>query len=213
MNRILNEIAMCIVEMDEIQIEECVKKAIEENVPVEDIYMNGLNEGMKRVVQLYEEGKYYVPETIVCADTLYKGISVLKKSSTVEIKKKGKVLIAVVKGDTHDIGKNIVGIMLEAAGYDVINLGYNVELDFIIEKAIEEKVDIIALSSMMTTTMKGMKPLIEKIKNMKLGKRPLVIIGGAPVSKRYADEINADGYSENAPEAVRLVNKLLSEVM
>jgi len=213
MKRILNEIAMCIVEMDEIKIEECVKKAIEENVPVEDIYMNGLNEGMKRVVQLYEEGKYYVPETIVCADTLYKGISVLKKSSTVEIKKKGKVLIAVVKGDTHDIGKNIVGIMLEAAGYDVIDLGYNVELDFIIEKAIEEKVDIIALSSMMTTTMKGMKPLIEKIKNRDLENRPLVIIGGAPVSKRYADEINADGYSENAPEAVRLVNKLLSEVM
>ncbi|MCM1991247.1 cobalamin B12-binding domain-containing protein [Oceanirhabdus seepicola] len=213
MKRILNEIAMCIVEMDEIRIEECVKEAIEENIPVEDIYMNGLNEGMKRVVQLYEEGKYYVPETIVCADTLYKGINVLKQSTTVEIKKKGKVLIAVVKGDTHDIGKNIVAIMLEAAGYEVIDLGYNVELDFIIEKAIEEKVDIIALSSMMTTTMKGMKPLIKKIKNRKLEKRPLVIIGGAPVSKRYADEINADGYSENAPEAVSLVNKLLSEVM
>ena len=86
-------------------------------------------------------------------------------------------------------------------------------LDYIIEKAIEENVDIIALSSMMTTTMKGMKVLIEKIKDKKLEKSPLVIVGGAPVSKRYADEINADGYSENAPEAVRLVNKLLRVVL
>lgn len=210
MENILNNIAECIVNMDDENIVKLVEKAIESKIPAEDIYMKGLNKGMKRVVELYEEGKYYVPETIVCADTLYKGIDVLKSIDTVKFDSKGKVVIAVVEGDTHDIGKNIVAIMLEAAGYEIVDLGNNVKLDYIIERSIEEKADIIALSAMMTTTMVGMKKLIDKLNSMGIEKKPLVIVGGAPVSQRYANEIKAEGYSINAPEAVRLVNRLLN---
>ena len=210
MEKILSNIADCIVNMDDENIVKFVEEALENKIPAEDIYMKGLNKGMKKVVDLYEEGKYYVPETIVCADTLYKGIDVLKSRETVKFESKGKIVIAVVEGDTHDIGKNIVSIMLEAAGYEIVDLGNNVKLDYIIERAVEEKADIIALSAMMTTTMVGMKKLIDKLNSMEVEKKPLVIVGGAPVSQRYATEIEANGYSINAPEAVRLVNRLLN---
>ena len=210
MEHILNEIADKIVNMDEDGIVSIVHEAIDKEIPIEDIYLKGLNEGMKKVVDLYEKGEYYVPETIVCADTLYRGIDVLKEKSEIKFTPKGKVLIAVVQGDTHDIGKSIVAIMLEAAGYEIIDLGNNVNLDLIVDKAIEERVDIIALSSMMTTTMRGMKTVMEKLKGINSDKKPFVIVGGAPVTQKYADEINVDGYSENAPEAVKLVNRLLA---
>lgn len=210
MSNILNEISDCVVNMEDYRIEKLVLIALNRNISVNDIYSKGLNDGMKRVVDLYDKKKYYVPETIVCADTLYKGINIIQRKTKSSFNSKGKILISVVEGDTHDIGKNIVSIMLEAAGYDVLDLGCNVKLDTIIEKAIENNVDIIALSSMMTTTMKGMEYIINKLEDMDIQKRPLVIIGGAPVSQTYANKICADGYSSNAPEAVKLVDKLLA---
>lgn len=122
-------------------------------------------------------------------------------------------MLSVVEGDTHEIGKNIVKIMIESSGYKVIDLGVNKSSKTIIDEAINNNADIIALSSMMTTTMENMKTVINDLNSRKLNKRPKVIIGGGPVSNNYAIQIGADGYSENAPKAVRLIQKLMGEVM
>ncbi|EQG75074.1 5-methyltetrahydrofolate--homocysteine S-methyltransferase [Clostridioides difficile DA00165] len=117
--------------------------------------------------------------------------------------------MSVVEGDTHEIGKNIVKVMVEATGYKVIDLGVNRKSEDIIEEAIKNNVDIIGLSSMMTTTMENMKSVIDELNMIEIDKRPKVIIGGGPVSMEFAEEIGADGYSSNAPKAVKLINKLI----
>ena len=122
------------------------------------------------------------------------------------------MLITVVEGDTHEIGKNIVKIMLDAAGFDVIDLGVNNSAKEIIEVALRENVKIIGLSSMMTTTREQMRKLVKELKDMDLEHRPRVIIGGGSVTDNYSKEIDADGYSKNAPEAVKLINKILKEM-
>ncbi|HGL6449439.1 TPA: B12-binding domain-containing protein, partial [Clostridioides difficile] len=135
--------------------------------------------------------------------------NLLKGTGKVKKKSKGVILMSVVEGDTHEIGKNIVKVMVEATGYKVIDLGVNRKSEDIIEEAIKNNVDIIGLSSMMTTTMENMKSVIDELNMIEIDKRPKVIIGGGPVSMEFAEEIGADGYSSNAPKAVKLINKLI----
>ena len=210
---ILRRISDCIIDMGKEEIRDLVLEALEEDIKVEDIYRNGLNYGMTRALEKFEVKEYYLPEIIVCADTLNEGISILKNSGEIKKDTKGKVVLSVVEGDTHEIGKNIVKIMMEASGYDVIDLGVNQESKNIIKAAIDNRADIIGLSSMMTTTMENMKTVINDLNNLKLEKKPKVIIGGGPVNKNFAEEIGADGYSENAPKAVLLIKKLMEEAI
>lgn len=198
--------------MDEESIDELVRKAIEsEHVQIQDIYELGLNDGMVRAIGFFESKEYDIPEIIVCADTLKKGLNALGKYGILKSKSKGKILLAVVEGDTHEIGKNIVKIMLEAAGYDVIDIGVNKSADEIIKAAESERVDVIGLSSMMTTTRGEMKKLIDSLNSMDADNKPNVIIGGGSVTRNYSVEINADGYASNAPNAVKVVQGLLKE--
>ncbi|QZY57577.1 cobalamin-dependent protein [Crassaminicella profunda] len=198
--------------MEEDQIENLIIKAVNsDELDIENIYKSGLNDGMNRALELFENKKYHLPEVIVCADTLNKGLEVLKTYGKINQKSKGKIVFAVVKGDTHEIGKNIVKIMLEAGGYEVIDLGVNREHKDILDIALKEKAPVIALSSMMTTTRPQMKKLIEVLDDMKIEKRPYVIIGGGCITQNYATQIGADGYSENAPKAVKLVERLMRE--
>ena len=210
---ILRRISDCIIDMGKEEIRDLVLEALEEDIKVEDIYRNGLNYGMTRALEKFEAKEYYLPEIIVCADTLNEGISILKNSGEIKKDTKGKVVLSVVEGDTHEIGKNIVKIMMEASGYDVIDLGVNQKSKNIIKAAIDNRADIIGLSSMMTTTMENMKTVINDLNNLKLEKKPKVIIGGGPVNKNFAEEIGADGYSENAPKAVLLIKKLMEEAI
>lgn len=210
---ILRRISDCIIDMGKEEIRDLVLEALEEDIKVEDIYRNGLNYGMTRALEKFEVKEYYLPEIIVCADTLNEGISILKNSGEIKKDTKGKVVLSVVEGDTHEIGKNIVKIMMEASGYDVIDLGVNQKSKNIIKAAIDNRADIIGLSSMMTTTMENMKTVINDLNNLKLEKKPKVIIGGGPVNKNFAEEIGADGYSENAPKAVLLIKKLMEEAI
>lgn len=211
---ILNKISDCIVDMDREEIEKLVLEALkDENLEIEDIYDKGLNHGMTRALQLFDEKEYYLSEIIVCADTLNEGISILKSKGKVKQNNKGTIVLSVVEGDTHEIGKNIVKIMMESSGYNVLDLGVNQSSKDIINQAIDNNADIIALSSMMTTTMENMKTVINDLNTMKLDKRPKVIIGGGPVSNNFAHQIGADGYSENAPKAVRLIQKLMGEAI
>lgn len=206
---LLNKIADCIVDMDEENIENILSEALKSNIPLDEIYKHGLNEGMLRATKLFENKEYYISEIIVCADTLNKGIQYLKKYGNVETGKGPTIVIGVVEGDMHEIGKNIVKIMLEAADFNVIDLGVNVTSQELIETAIKNDAKIIGLSSMMTTTMVHMGEVVEKLNERNLKNRPKVMIGGGCISQIYADEIKADGYSANAIEAVKLANKLL----
>ena len=207
---ILNEIAQCIVNMDEENIEKLIKLAVDSNdIDVNDIFFKGLNLGMVKAINIYDNKEYDIPELIVCADTLNKGIKVLREYGIFNKENKGKILLSVVEGDTHEIGKNIVKIMVEASGYEVIDLGVNKSVDAIIDTAIKEEVDIIGLSSMMTTTRGEMKKLIDKVNSMKLSNKPYVIVGGGSITESYSKEIGADGYSENAPNAIKLIQRLL----
>lgn len=207
---ILNEIAQCIVNMDEENIEKLIKLAIDSDyIDVNDIFFKGLNLGMVNAIKIYDNKEYDIPELIVCADTLNKGIKVLREYGIFNKENKGKILLSVVEGDTHEIGKNIVKIMIEASGYEVIDIGVNKSADEIIDIAIKEKVDIIGLSSMMTTTRGEMKKLIDKVNSMNLSNKPYVIVGGGSITESYSKEIGADGYSENAPNAIKLIQRLL----
>lgn len=210
---ILRKISDCIVDMGKEEIKGLVQEAVDKKLDVEEIYRKGLNNGMTRALDKFEEKEYYLPEIIVCADTLNEGIAVLKDNGEIKKESKGKIVLSVVEGDTHEIGKNIVKIMMEASGYDVLDLGVNQKSKNIIKAAIENNADIIALSSMMTTTMENMKTVINDLNVLKVDKVPKIIIGGGPVNKIFAEEIGADGYSENAPKAVLLIKKLMGEAV
>ena len=197
MNIYLEEIAKAIVDMDEDNIIPLIDKALDAKVLPEEIYNDGLSKGMLDVTKLFENKEYF-------------GVNYLRnKFPAKQVAKGPKVIIGVIEGDLHEIGKNIVKIMFEAAGFKVTDMGINVKAGDIIKKAEDEIPDIICLSTMMTTTRGKMKDVVNLVNSKNFEHRPKVIIGGGSVSAKYAKEIGADGYSANAVEAVLLVKKLL----
>ena len=171
----------------------------------------GLVDGMKRASAMYEEGEYFVPELIICSDAMYAGIEELQKYlPNTEGTSAGKIVIGVVEGDTHDIGKNLVRIMLETGGFDVHDLGRDVTIESFVSYVKENEVDIVCMSSLMTTTMPGMEAVIHRLKEEGLREKVKVMVGGAPVSPAFAERIGADGYSRNAIEAVELAKSLVN---
>lgn len=169
----------------------------------------GLAKGMDRVGQLYETEEYYIPELLMCADAMYAGLDILRPHLKAhETEKKVKVVIGVVEGDTHDIGKNLVKIMLEAAGFEVIDLGRDIPPIEFIKKARESDADIIALSTLMSTTMGAMTEVMQLLKKEELQDKIKVMIGGGPISKSFADRIGAS-YAEDASRASKLAQNLM----
>ncbi|MEM2744609.1 MAG: corrinoid protein, partial [Nitrososphaerota archaeon] len=174
----------------------------------------GLSKGLKEVGLLYEKGEYYIPHLMIAAEIFKENIEKLKPFlSTKETKSKtlGKVLIGTVKGDLHDLGKNLVAIMLSINGFEVIDLGKDVPTELFIEKIKEHNPDVLGLSALMSTTMYEQKNIIKALEDSGLRSKVKVIVGGAPVTKEWAEEIGADGYAENAIEAVKIVKNLLKK--
>ena len=207
---LLAKLSECVVEMEEEEIVEVANEYIEAGYDALEGIMDGLIDGMEKVSELFEEEEYFVTDVLLCSDAMYAGIEVLKPHLT-EDDKSGpakKVVIGVIEGDTHDIGKNLVKILLDTAGFEIYDLGRDVPLEAFVDKAVEVEADIIALSTLMTTTMIGMKKVIEMLKERGVRDKVKVMIGGSPVSPRFAKEIGADGYSTNAVEAVKLARKL-----
>jgi 5-methyltetrahydrofolate--homocysteine methyltransferase len=164
---------------------------------------------MDRVGELFSSGEIFVPEMLMSAEAMKSGVELLRPHLVEkETGNKGTVVIGTVKGDLHDIGKNLVVMMMESAGFEVIDLGVDVESDTFIDAAVEKKAGIIALSALLTTTMSSMEKTIQSFRET--GLEAKVIIGGAPVTREFADRIGADGYSDDAPGAVRLAKQLLS---
>ncbi len=202
-----------VVEYEEDQVKEAAQRALDEGVNAYDAVMNGLAAGMEKVGKLYDQQEYFVPELLMCADALYIGLDILKPHINLEDlgdKPKGQVVIGTVQGDVHDIGKNIIKLMFEVAGFTVHDLGRDVPLEKFVEEQLRTDSEIVALSAMMTTTMMGMKKVIEMIKE----RNPdvAIMLGGAPVTKDTADLFGADGYAETAGNAVQEAIKMISQL-
>jgi 5-methyltetrahydrofolate--homocysteine methyltransferase len=188
-----------------------VQAAIDAGLPPGDILNKGMVDAMAEVGRLFEEGEYFVPEMLIAARAMQSGLALLKPLLIeADIESAGKVAIGTVKGDLHDIGKNLVGMMLEGAGFEVLDLGTDVTPEKFVETVQDGGVDIIALSALLTTTMPSMKATIDALKAEGIRDQVKVMIGGAPVTDAYAKQIGADGYSPDASRAVNLAKSLLA---
>lgn len=187
---------------------EAALKALETGIDPAYTIMEGLAKGMKKVGVLFDTNEYFVPEVLMCTDTLYQGLEILrphiKKDTAVP---RAKMIIGTVLGDVHDIGKNLVKLMFEAADWEIIDLGRDVPLETFVEKQLEIEADVLAISAMMTTTMMGLKKVVAMMRS----KQPtcLIMIGGAPVTNDIADLFGADGYAESAGIAVEEALKMI----
>ncbi|MFX1391484.1 MAG: B12-binding domain-containing protein [Promethearchaeota archaeon] len=209
--QIYNEVIDSIVSLNEEKAIEYAEKAIEEKMDLIDIIEHGFAAGIRKVGELWEEGEYFLPELMrgaqIMQDCLDLIIPHLQESS--KNISKGKVVIATIEGDIHSIGKTIVATMLRAYGYDVYDLGADVPVERIVKEAIDKNADIIGVSALLTTTMIGQKKILEVLKKMDLSDKFKVILGGAPVTSSWVEECKADGFAENAIDAVKLVKSLL----
>lgn len=207
---LLEKLSECVVEMEDEEVVDVANEYVESGYPALDGIMDGLVDGMNKASDLYDEEEYFVTDLLLCSDAMYSGIDILKPHLPVEENKgeKLKIVIGVVEGDTHDIGKNLVKIMLDTAGFEMYDLGRDVPLDNFVDKAIEVGASLICMSTLMTTTMDGMRIVIEKLKEKGIRDNVKVMVGGSPISQKYANEIGADGYSANAVGAVKLAKRL-----
>lgn len=208
---ILFRLTQAVIDMDATRAAEAAAAIIQHNVDPYEAIIEGLAKGMDKVNELFESEEYFVPEILLCADAMNAGIDVLKPYLPKETTwNKKKVVIGVVKGDTHDIGKNLVKIMLDNAGFEIHDLGRNVPYAKFVDTAGELKADLVCLSTLMTTTMDGMQVIIEDLKKADIASR--VMVGGGPISQGFAKNIGADGYAKNAAEAVKVAKGLFQEI-
>lgn len=207
---ILQELAGAVINMEENVARNVAQDAIDAGIEAHEAINEGLVKGMKIVGDKYEQQEYFIPEVLLCSDAMMAGLKVVRPHLPVDDSRVAeKVVIGVVQGDTHDIGKNLVKIMLEASGYEVYDLGRNVPLKDFVEKALEVGSRIIGMSTLMTTTMDGMQAVIEDLKKQGIRDEFLVVVGGGPISPAFAKNIGADLYAPDANSAVRKLNELL----
>jgi len=207
------EIAQSLVAGQASKVKEFVQLAVDQGTSAQTILDKGLIPGMDIVGRKFKANEIYVPEVLVAARAMHAGMDILKPLfAKTGIRHIGKLIIGTVKGDLHDIGKNLVSIMMEGAGFEVIDLGVDVTSEKFVAAVKENNPQIIGMSALLTTTMLSMKSTIEALESAKLRNRVKVIIGGAPVTQRYADEIDADGYEDDASSAVEKTKELLEIV-
>ncbi|MDL2229117.1 corrinoid protein [Treponema sp. OttesenSCG-928-L16] len=186
-----------------------VSKAIEEKQDVKEILETGLMKGMKNIGERFKKNEIFIPGVLIAARAMNMGMKILKPHLVSSgIQPKGIVVIGTVKGDLHDIGKNLVAIMLEGSGFRVIDLGTNVSHERFVEAAGEEKADFIACSALLTTTMLQMKQVVQAVTNAGIRNKVKILIGGAPVTEKYCDSIGADIYAPDAASAVEQAVRL-----
>ncbi|NQS91632.1 MAG: corrinoid protein [Chloroflexi bacterium] len=209
MTDITQGIYQTVLEGDIGAVPDAVQKALDEGISANEILDNGLIAAMKEVGRLFEEGEYFVPEMLISARAMQGGLNILKPHLVDSgVQPKGKVIIGTVKGDLHDIGKNLVSMMLEGAGYEVVDLGTDVSSELFVEK-IKEGADIVGFSALLTTTMPSIETTIQAINDAGLRDSIKIMVGGAPVTQEYADEIGADGFAVDASRAVTLAKSLI----
>jgi len=209
---LLKKIHDSVVEFEE---EECVtlcNEALNEGIDPYDAIMEGLTAGMDTVGSLYEQKEYFVPELLLCSDAMYAGLDILRPHVKMDksVKDAGKIIVGVVEGDIHDIGKTLVKTMFEAAGWEIFDLGKDVKLEKFVEELKRTNADVVALSALMTTSMLAMPKAIDMLKTQV--PEVIVMVGGAPLSPEIAKQYGADGYARDAITAVEEADKLFRKV-
>jgi len=208
---ILKGLHDAVVAFEEDKVAELSQAALDEHMDPYEAIMDGLAAGMETVGKLYDTQEYFVPEVLMCSDALYRGLDILRphvKDTGGRVK--GQVVIGTVEGDVHDIGKNLVKMMFEVAGFTVHDLGRDVKLEKFVEEQLKTDSEIVALSALMTTSMLAMPKVIKMIKDRNPNVK--IMVGGAPLSSDVAEKYGADGYANNAAnavqEAIRMVSRL-----
>lgn len=207
---LLNQISQALQQGDEDKVDELTKRAISEKLPAKAILEQGLIAGMNVVGDRFARHEIFLPDVLLAAKAMYRGMEELKPLLVREdVRPMGKVVIGTVQGDLHDIGKNLVGIMLKGAGFEVIDLGKSVSPEKFVEAALQANASVIGMSALLTTTMSVMKRVTDLIEQRNLKGRIKTVVGGAPVTKEFAREIGADGYAYDAANSVVCVKQLV----
>jgi 5-methyltetrahydrofolate--homocysteine methyltransferase len=207
---LLEDLRKSVIEGDQNSAQDQVRQALAENIPPERILTDGLISAMSEVGRMFEEGEFFVPEMLVSARAMKAGLAILRPSlAAANIRAIGKVVIGTVQGDLHDIGKNLIGMMLEGAGFEVIDLGVDVTPEKYVAAVQEHHPDLIGCSALLTTTMPRMQDIILALQAAGLRNTVKVMIGGAPVTEQYAREIGADFYAPDAASAAQGARKLV----
>jgi 5-methyltetrahydrofolate--homocysteine methyltransferase len=210
MSVILEQIKEFLMKGKANDVKALVQKALDEKVPAGDVLNKGLLAGMGIIGERFKKNEVYVPEVLIAARAMKSGLDILKPAlAAAKVEPRGVVVIGTVKGDLHDIGKNLVGMMLEGAGFKVVDAGINVEAAKFIELAQANQATVIGASALLTTTMTNMKEVVDALKASDLAGKVKVMIGGAPVTQAFCDEIGADGYAADAASAADLAKKLV----
>ena len=205
----LDRLAQAVIEGQAAEAVAEATRGLEEGVAAESLLHDGLMAAMRHVGQLFEEGEIYVPEMLVSAHAMRSALEVLRPHLVEQdVRSSGRVAIGTVKGDLHDIGKNLVAMMLQGSGFEVVDLGADVYPERFVQAA-HDGADVIGMSALLTTTMTNMPEVVEAIGDAGLRDRVRIVVGGAPITQTYAEEIGADGYAKDASSAVRLVQGLV----
>ncbi len=202
----------CIVNFDMEGVKDAALEAIKTGMSPYEAVMDGMSKGIEKVGELYEKGEYFVGELIMAGETMKEGLAVLRPyMEKGDIKPIGTVVLGTVKEDLHDIGKNIVSILLEASGFKVVDLGVDIDGPKFVRAVKETNADVVAVSALLTTTMLNMKQVVEELKHAGLKGKVKVIIGGAPVTEKFSEEIGADAYANDAIKGVEICKKWMKE--
>lgn len=209
MSDFFQEIYDMILDMDDENICDKVQEALDAGLSPQDILEKGMVSAMDEIGRLYEEGDFFIPEMLVCAETMKQGMEILRPQlSKAGVEPAGKIVAGTVKGDLHDIGKSLLCMMLEGAAFEIIDLGADVDEAKFIDAVKEFKPDFLAMSAMLTTTRENMKTVIDLLDEAGLRDQVKVLVGGAPVNQDFADKIGADGYASDANRAVAMIKKM-----
>jgi len=209
---ILNKLKEAIEELDKEMAEAAANEAVGAGIEPMEAIQTGLGQGMNTISNLFDEGEMFVPQILLAAEAFESAVAILTAGMLESERAKtklGKVIVHTVQGDIHDVGKNIVKTMLSASGFEVIDLGRDVPVDVVVQKAIELEVDIITGSALMTTTMPAQRDIINALQEEGVRDKIKCMFGGAPVSQEWVDKIGADAYGENAAEAISKAKELM----
>ncbi len=209
---ILTEISTNLQAGNDEGVADSVSRAIEEGIPAAEILDSGLIAGMNVVGEGFRDHTIFLPEVLLAARAMTRGVDLLKPLLIAEeVPSRGRVVLGSIEGDLHDIGKNLVGIMLKGAGFEVVDLGIDVPPERFVETAVAEGASVIGVSALLTTTMARMKEVVQILRERELGSKVSLIVGGAPLSLEFARSIGADGYAYDAANAVEKVNELVAK--
>ncbi|MBN1572227.1 MAG: corrinoid protein [Deltaproteobacteria bacterium] len=209
-DKILDQLKDAVIEMNFDDTEVLTKRALDLEIAAVDILNNSLVPALDEVGELFSEGEYFLPDVLLCVKAYENSYRLLEPNlKEGEYSTRGKIMLGTVAGDIHDIGKKILAALLQGNGFDIVDLGVDVSPEKFLEKAEEVNPDIIGMSAMLTTTMPAMKEVIDVFSEGGVRDKYKIIVGGAPLNKKYSDEIGADGYGEDAQSGVELVKSLL----